>query len=261
MARIIAYLLLFSPAAALASAPTVRGGGACTSALSCNLNGLCSPPSTATTAGSTCSCDSPWAGPTCGQLGYNATTPAAGKSLYNLTDPRNTWNGPIVAGPDGTFHLYDPIYKVGSLGGPTSVLHGTADVVTGPWDWTSRPGISTEGGENPAFVVFQDPEQHNKTVYSLWLAGKVRTAASPDGPFVEAVEGGWRYPGGNPAPLYHEGAFYLTNQKTAEVWTAPRVGGNWTVFAEIERGAGYPAAAKQCVFGKRRRERERERET
>jgi hypothetical protein len=79
------------------------------------LNGLC-------TSGS-CTCDKPWKGKSCGTLGYKVT-PASGKNLYNSSDPRNTWNGPIVTGPDGTYHLYDPIYKVGSLGGPTAILHG-----------------------------------------------------------------------------------------------------------------------------------------
>ena len=44
-------------------------------------------------------------------------TPATGKNIYNNSDPRNTWNGPIVLGPDGKYHIYDPIYHVGSLGG------------------------------------------------------------------------------------------------------------------------------------------------
>lgn len=36
---------------------------------------------------------------------------------------------PIVTAPDGKFHLFDPIYKVGSLGGPTSVLHGVVSAI------------------------------------------------------------------------------------------------------------------------------------
>ena len=56
---------------------------------------------------------------------------------YNISDPRNTWNGPIVKDPlpGGKFHLYNPLYNVGSLGGPPTVLHGIADDVYGPWDW------------------------------------------------------------------------------------------------------------------------------
>ena len=71
-------------------------------------------------------------------------TPASGKNIYNSSDPRNTWNGPIVAAPDQkTFHIYVPIYNVGSLGGPTSILHGVATNVTGPWDW-SLPELPTQ---------------------------------------------------------------------------------------------------------------------
>jgi hypothetical protein len=32
-------------------------------------------------------------------MGYKVT-PAGGKNLYNTSDPRNTWNGPIVTGKD-----------------------------------------------------------------------------------------------------------------------------------------------------------------
>ena len=38
-----------------------------------------------------------------------------------------------------------------SLGGPTAVLHGISDTVTGPYDWNKLPSFQT-GGENPAFV-------------------------------------------------------------------------------------------------------------
>lgn len=57
----------------------------------------------------------------------------------------------VRAGPDGKYHLFDPLYKVGSLGGPPTMLHGTADVVTGPYDW-SNPELEA-GGENPASVT------------------------------------------------------------------------------------------------------------
>jgi hypothetical protein len=72
---------------------------------------------------------------------------------------------------------------------------GTSKNVTGPYEWTSRPTISTDGGENPAFVTYKDP-QSGKLVYSLWIGGAVRLASSPDGPFVKVDK--FSYPGGNP---------------------------------------------------------------
>ena len=75
-------------------------------------------------------------------------TPAAGKDLYNISDPRNTWNGPIVKDPDGKYHLYNPLYTVGSLGGPPFVMHGVADNVYGPWDWHSLPTVCEHCGEH-----------------------------------------------------------------------------------------------------------------
>ena len=59
-------------------------------------------------------------------------------------------------------------------------------------------------------------------VFSLWVGGKIWIASSPDGPF--AVMPKATYPGGNPAPVYHDGAFYLTNQKTTEIYTTKTLG-------------------------------------
>ena len=112
-------------AAPAASSPAA----ACTSDMSCSLNGVCS-------AG-TCVCDAPWKGPACGVLGYK-TTPASGRSLYPESDPRNTWNGAIIRGEDGGYHLFSPIYKAGTLGGTTTMLHGTSANVTGPYQ-VGRP--------------------------------------------------------------------------------------------------------------------------
>lgn len=132
--------------------PALASAG-CQSAMDCSLNGVCS--------GNICVCDKPWSGPSCGILAFRLT-PATGKSLYNASDPRNTWNGPIVAGPDGKYHIYDPIYRVGSLSNPTSIMHGMAENITGPWEWVSQKDVCTDCGENPAFVVFED--EGGKTV-------------------------------------------------------------------------------------------------
>ena len=73
----------------------------------------------------------------------------------------------------------------------------------------------TKGGENPAFVVYNDESSNGEMVYTLWIGGKVLLAYHPDGPF-NVIEG-FGYPGGNPAPIYHNGAFYMTNQGTTQV--------------------------------------------
>jgi len=180
-------------------------------------------------------CAKPWTGPHCGVLKYKATTPKGALNIYNSSDPRNTWNGPIAKSPtDGKYHIFDPIYHVGSLGGPTAILHGVADTVTGPWDWTSKPTIPTLGGENPAHVAFTDAKT-GKMMHSLWIAGKIRMAESLDGPWTETMG----YSGGNPAPIFHNGAWYMTSQGTTDVMTTPelKVGGKWTHFAKISHAS------------------------
>ena len=123
----------------------------CSTDLDCSLNGVCS-------ATGTCACDKPWTGAICGELKF-AVTPKRALNIYNSSDPRNTWNGPIVEDPraPGSYHIYVPIYEVGSLGGPTNILHGVSRAVTGPWDW-SKPQLPCQGGENPAFVTCVGPD-------------------------------------------------------------------------------------------------------
>ena len=59
----------------------------------------------------------------------------------------------------------------------------------------------------PKSVVYTDSVT-NETKYSLWIGGSVLIADSVDGPFVKLEN--FSYPGGNPAPLWHNDAFYCT---------------------------------------------------
>lgn len=104
------------------------------------------------------------------------------------SDPHNTWNGAIIRGPDGTYHLYDPVYPAGSLSGATAMMHGTATNITGPYTWGKQPNITITptlpAFDGPKSVVFPDPVT-NKTTYSLWLGGGVYLADDPAGPFTK----------------------------------------------------------------------------
>lgn len=200
---------------------------ACTTDIECNLNGFC-------IAGA-CNCENPWYGPDCANLAF-AMTPASGKSLFDSGASRNnTWGGPIMTAPDGTFHLFSPLYRNGSLSGPTSTKHGVAQVITGPYDWTVFADLPLTG-ENPAAVAFTDPAT-GKRVYSLWSGGQVHVADSPASAFVAVA--GFTYPGGNPAPMFYNGSWYMTNQATTTVYTTPRLaaGAEWTVFSTISHAA------------------------
>lgn len=213
----------------LATATTIAG--VCTTDLDCSLNGVC-------VAGGVCECDAPWKGPVCGVLGYKVT-PASGRSLYRESDPRNTWNGAIIRGPDGVYHLYNPIYPVGMLGGTTTMLHGTAENVTGPYLWGKQPDITIANlaaFDGPKSVVFAE---NGTTVYSLWLGGGVLLADNLYGQFKKLE--GFTYPGANPAPLWHNDGFYFTNSPCMHVYTTPRLvaGAKWTVLGSIDH-TGVP---------------------
>lgn len=195
---------------------------ACKSDLGCSLNGVCSDDGV-------CACDKPWQGDSCGILGY-AVTPVAGKSLYPVNDTRNTWNGPIVH-VNGKFHMYNPLYKEGSLNVVITTMHGVAEQIYGPYNW-DLPTVDTGGKYNPGMLVF--PDDDNEQVYSLWPYNhEVMVARSPNGPFT-TMSGSFK--GKNSAPVYHQGAFYVTTQNTREIQTAVAVTGPWTLFANITLG-------------------------
>ena len=215
-------------ALALTSCATLSAAQSCTTAMDCMLNGIC-------LAGGECSCFNPWYGPNCEELAY-ALTPASAKSLFDSGASRNnTWGGPIMTAPDGTFHLFSPLYRNGSLSGPTTTKHGVAQVITGPYDWTKYEDLPLPY-ENPAAVAFVDPATGKKR-YTLWSGGQVHVADSPAAAFAPVA--GFTYPGGNPAPIFYNGSWFMTNQETTTVYTTPALvaGAKWSVFSTISHAA------------------------
>lgn len=102
--------------------------------------------------------------------------------------------------------------------------------IAGPYKWES---MGFNDGINPAMLVFEDNNMgNNKTTYSLWTGGQIRVADDPNGPFEVVVNA--TYPGDNPAPIYHEGKFYMTNQHTKFVWTSSSLSGPWTLYSDIQ---------------------------
>jgi hypothetical protein len=211
----------------LLACATMAAAQQCKSDWDCNLNGFC--------IANECNCMNPWYGEVCQELAY-ALTPASGKSLFDSgASHNNTWGGPIMTAPDGSFHLFSPLYKNGSLSGPTSTKHGVAQVITGPYDWTKFEDLPLTG-ENPAAVAFVDPATGKKK-YTLWSGGQVHIADSPASAFVTLA--GFTYPGGNPAPIHYNGSWFMTNQETTTIYTTPALvaGARWTVFANISHAA------------------------
>jgi hypothetical protein len=191
----------------------------CETNLDCSLNGLCQAKA--------CVCDAPWAGDSCERLLFK-TTPAGARNLFPTSDPRNTWNAPIVA--DGSsFHMLLPVYTQGSLSKVELMKHGVASSPTGPYDWT-QPDLNFTF-INPAFIVFN--KSASERIFSLWGGGKVYLADSIEGPFVEVPR--FSLPGGNAAPIYYKGAFYTTTQFTTQIWRTDSLSPDktWSVYANI----------------------------
>ena len=202
----------------------------CTSEMDCSLNGLC--------LNSQCICDAPWGGLQCSQLEYSVTL-ASAKSIYNNSDPRNTWGGPLVGpGSDGKYHAFIPLYEIGSLqhGHVETTLHGIADSPTGPWDFNLLPNISSTS-INPQFLAFKNSSS-GETFVSLWVDGGVLLSNSLYGPFIPHMGLGLYQT--NPAPIYVNKTFYSTSQFTTEVYVASELQGPWSIFANISHPATLP---------------------
>ena len=218
-------LIVLSQPAAVATTP-------CDTELDCSLNGAC--------IDGVCHCDKPWGGRACGVLQYKRNQPLSAKDLYPFNntagplkpcvnpphytcDALNTWNGPIVGPVNGKYHMYNPLYKKGSLIQTTAMLHGVATNITGPYEWEEWPNM----GSNPAAVQYTDESGDNK--FALFAKG-VRVASSPDGPFADSIGDS---PGGNPAPLRFNDVWYATTQTTTEVVTTSKLGQPWTHYSNI----------------------------
>jgi hypothetical protein len=198
----------------------------CASDFDCSLNGVCS-------AG-VCTCDTPWVGQACDTMRY-AVTPASGKNLWTGDSNFNTWNGPIVRDSEGLYHLYDPVYKHGSLWSVLYVAHGTSSSPTGPYDWSKEANISSTI-INPAALVFPDATT-GAPVYSLWVGGDIFTSSSADGPFAKSYKNPM---GSNPAPAFYKGNFYLTDQRTTQVLTTSSLDSPWVIFGNISHPPDLP---------------------
>ena len=139
---------------------------------------------------------------------------------------------------DGLYHLYDPVYEQGSLWSVIYTAHGIATDPTGPYNWSARANISV-ADINPAALVFVNAST-GATVYSIWIGGVILLADSADGPFLKSP---YAYPGGdgsNPAPVFVNGTFYVTNQGTTEIWSTPSLDKPWANFASVTHPAGLP---------------------
>jgi hypothetical protein len=199
----------------------------CTTSFDCSLNGVC--------ASGECTCDSPWSGAQCETLLY-ATTPAAAQNIWsgpNTSETLNSWNGPILHAADGTYHAYIPIYETQSLWSTIYTAHGVSSSPTGPYDWTAKPNLPVHD-INPAALVYPNSSSPTGSTTAVFLGGKVMIADSPDGPFSVSP---YTYPGGggsNPAPIFKDGALYMTNQGTSTVWTTPSLDKPWTTFSTVQ---------------------------
>eukprot|EP00041_Stephanoeca_diplocostata_P028702 m.827940 g.827940 ORF g.827940 m.827940 type:complete len:256 (+) comp23419_c1_seq7:773-1540(+) len=106
-------------------------------------------------------------------------------------------------------------------------MHGTADKITGPYSWGVEPNIP--GGINPAFLVYNKTTT-GETQYTLWN-GNIRTSDSPYGPWT--VIPGRGDCGTNRAPVFHNGVFYCTSQRTTQVYTTTKLGDAWETYSDI----------------------------
>jgi hypothetical protein len=210
----------------------------CASDFDCSLNGVCQ--------GSSCVCDSPWVGDNCATLGYKVS-PASGKDIWGRDPNLNSWNGPILQAEDGLYHFIVPVYEHASLWNVIYIAHGVASDPSGPYDYTTLANISHAPTINPGGLVFPNASAGNSLVYSIWIAGDILTATDANGPYVKSFS----YPGGsggNPAPAYHNGAFYLTDQSTTTIHTTPSLDQPWTTYATIPHTGVHYAVEDPTMY-------------
>ena len=230
---------------------TVNVASACTTNLNCSLNGICT--------NNICKCDKPWGGKRCGVLQYKSNQSMSSSDLYPLNSTGistpcvtpngscpalNTWNGPIVhVGKE--YHLFNPLYKRGSLLATKYMMHGVATTITGPYTWSQMKDTQITGPyiPNPASVTYTDPI--TKTIkYSLWVGGNIYVSDSINGPFSNIGKG----PGSNPAPIFHNNVWYATTQSSQAILTTTKLGDPWIHYADIASTARLDHGVQEDPF-------------
>ena len=228
-AQIMAAILLIAAFVRTSLSPIVLKVIHCRSDLDCSLNGKC--------YFGTCVCDQPWIGNSCSQLSWQYADAASNAGGVYPTSDYNTWSGPILKEKD-VYHLYVPLYENKSLFHTIDMLHGKSKAPEGPYAWKS---LGFNSGINPALLVFpantttSDTTATVESYFSLWVGGRIHISSSPNGPF--QILSNATYPdSNNPAPIYHQGRFYMTSQHTRKIWTTasliPSV--PWTLHSQID---------------------------
>jgi hypothetical protein len=104
-----------------------KGGGACTSAAQCQLNGVCTS--------RTCHCDAAWTGLNCSALDV-LPSPIEG-ALYGRSSQTSSWGGGVVKDDNGTYHLWAAEMAehcgLESWTPNSMIRHATASTPTGPF--------------------------------------------------------------------------------------------------------------------------------
>ena len=104
-----------------------KGGGACTSAAQCQLNGVCTS--------SKCHCDAAWTGLNCSALDV-LPSPIEG-ALYGPSSQTSSWSGGVVKDEFSTYHLWAAEMAehcgLDSWTPNSMIRHATSSTPTGPF--------------------------------------------------------------------------------------------------------------------------------
>jgi len=230
---------------------------ACSSALNCSLNGLC-------TSG-ICVCDPPWSGSACEKMNFKPVTFPQG---YGMQPNCTTWGGGVIF--DGkNYHIYvsrmTNACPLSYWGKNSRIDHAVSNSITGPYEFKD-PAVNT-WAHNAAPITLHDgsyaivhigdgsgppdgghnctpPDRHDNLEpwhYNVDLhvptAGSTihvsKTLSGPWKPLSPNTLGGCN----NPAPWVHtNGTIYILCGGTMK--RAENISGPWTNVASVHHSGG-----------------------
>ena len=234
----------------------------CTDDLNCTLNGVCDLQEGA------CVCDTPWKGPTCGELDV---LPAPRVGAYGMAPNVTSWGGNAVFF-EGEYHLYVSEIVNGcglsAWGANSQIVHATAITPLGPFQkhdvalppWAHNPEVVLQtfsDGTPPNFVLFHIgdgvpnggglvncspsvPVSRSQQHVGDWPNVTVHFSAYPVGPWQKVM---LNFTCINPAPLWHNESWYLLcGSGWWDILKAPKLEGPWEKWGRVPQGCG----PKQC---------------
>jgi len=171
---------------------------------------------------------------------WGAATVGPRDQQNGLEDPEikkwNYWDGQIVKGPDGKYHLFASRWdqaKGHRAWTTSSAIHAVSDSVIGPYTDQGMCWPDNMGGKGHNVTALLMPDGRYAVTVSEIRPGEVFASKSADGPWESlgklTVEGQPRWRASNVTPILRPDGQYMIVQRSGQIMTSKNIAGPYTI--------------------------------